>query len=457
MILPNVNPSRATFRKHRWLLAFALAIFTSLPLPILAQDALVATAETVEPPSLIPPEESSHPSAQINAPLPVAGDTTATASTVADAGIPRRFHYELRLSLRGAYDDNINLSQNNRIADFYTTIEPSIMLGFGDTTARQENYLRLDYIASLFLFADHTEDNALQHLVRLETQYRINRLTLNLSQVAQVIDGTEISTANTTGNFDQRVNLDVAGRTRFNVYTTHLNAAYDLTGKTFLSAGADYSATDYSTLISSDVVSGNFFFNYNYSPKLVVGLGGIVGYDRVDPPTPDQTFEQVNARLSYQVTGKIDLIASGGLEFRDFKGQGANQYVSPVFEVGLNYLPFDGTRLSVIANRRTLNSAVLAGQDYAATTFSASVQQRLFSRFSLILSAGYENADYFSAVSGGTSSRRDNYYFVEPVLAVRMTRFWTVGAYYQHRANNSSLDAFSFIDNQVGLRTSLGF
>jgi hypothetical protein len=145
------------------------------------------------------------------------------------------------------------------------------------------------------------------------------------------------------------------------------------------------------------------------------------------------------------------------VEFRNFKGQGRDQYVSPVFEIGLNYMPFDGTRLSLTTNRRTLNSAVLAGQDYAVTNFTINIQQRFLSRFYLAASAGYENSDYFSALAGGSSSRQDDYFFVEPSVAIRVTRFWTVGAYYLHRANNSSADAFTFHDNQVGLRTSLVF
>jgi len=436
----------------------AFAVLSAVPPQILAEETPVPATQPVEPPSLIPPEQSNQ-SAELYAPLPVAADATSTAvdSSRVDTGIPRRFHYELRFSMRGAYDDNINLSHDNRISDYYTTIEPSIMLGIGDTETRQENYLRLDYLASLFLFANHTEDNALQHVARVEGQYRINRLTLTLSQVVQVLDGADVSASNSTGGFDQRVNLDVAGRTRFNVYTTRLNAAYYLTGKTFLTLGGDYSATDYSTLISSDVISGNLFLNYNYSPKLVVGVGGTAGYNRVDAPNPDQTFEQANARLSYQITGKMDLVTSAGVEFRSFKGQGRDQYVSPVFEIGLNYLPFDGTKLSLTANRRTLNSAVLAGQDYAVTNITANIQQRLLARIYLAASVGYENSNYFSAIAGVTSNRQDDYYFVEPSIAVRMTRFWTVGAYYLHRANNSSDDAFTFHDNQVGLRTSLVF
>ena len=433
--------------------ACVMALFVALAFPLVAQDVLLAAADNVEPPLLVPADSVSSP--ETDAALPVS-DSTAENTSI-DTGIPRRFHYTFRLSVRSVYDDNINLTRDNRISDIYTSIEPAISLGFGDTVGRQENYVRLDYLASAFFFADHSENNALQHVMRLEGQYRVSRLTLTLSQIVQIMDGTDVQSFNSTGGFDQHVNLDVAGRTRFNLYTTHLNAAYYLTGKTFLSTGADYTRSDYSTLISSEVISGNLFLNYNYSPKLVVGAGGTAGYNRVDAPNPDQSFTQANARISYKITGKLDFLASGGVEFRDFKDGGRDQYVSPVFEMGLNYAPFDGTKLSLASNRRTLNSAVLTGQNYAITNLTFGVQQRFLQRFYLGLNVGYENADYFSTLASIGSTRDDDYYFVEPSIAVRVTRFWTVGAYYLHRQNTSSFDAFSFHDNQVGLRTSLTF
>ncbi len=435
---------------------FALSIFVS---GAFAQEALLATAETTEPNTTIAPEQSIDLTSDVNPPLPVASTDPAIESVPAnvDSGIPRRFHYQFRLAVRSVYDDNINLSQNMRISDFYTSIEPSVMVGFGDIDARAENYIRLDYLPAVFLFADHDENNSVQHVVRLDGQYRINRLTLNLSQLVQIMDGVDVQTQNSAGGLDQQVNLDVAGRTRFNIYTTHANLAYYVTGKTFLSSGADYTSTHYSSLISSEVFSANLFINYNYSDKIVLGVGGTAGADRVDAPNPDQTFEQANVRLSYQATGKIDFAASVGVEFRHFDDDMRDQYTSPVFEIGMNYVPFDGTKISVTANRRVLNSAVLANQNYVVTNFSVGVQQRLLQRFSLGVNAGYENSDYFSTVSNSGSARSDDYFFVQPSIAVRVTRFWTVGAYYLHRANNSSFDAFSFHDNQVGLRSSLEF
>lgn len=451
-----LHASRSFLAVALTVLAFAISSSRGF-----AQAPLLATTETAtEPSSSIAPEQSIDLTSDVNPPLPVASTDPATESvpaTSVDSGIPRRFHYQFHLSVRGVYDDNINLSNTNRISDFYTSIEPSVMAGFGDVEGRTENYIRLDYLPAIFIFADHDENNSVQHVVRLDGQYRINRLTLNLSQMVQIMDGVDVQAQNSAGGLDQQVNLDVAGRTRFNIYSTHLGAAYYLTGKTFLSSGADYTSTQYSSLISSEVLSANLFINYNYSEKIVVGLGGTFGANRVDDPNPDETFQQANVRVSYQATGKIDFAASAGAEFRQFDGNNRDQYISPVFEIGMNYVPFDGTKISVTANRRTLNSAVLASQDYVVTNLSVGVQQRLLQRFFLGVNAGYENSDYFSTVSNSGSTRGDDYFFVQPSIAVRVTRFWTVGAYYLHRANNSSLDAFSFHDNQVGLRSTLEF
>jgi len=427
-----------------------------------AQEAVrFAANETTDPGAAIAPEQSTDLTSELNPPLPVATNDSANPpapATLSSNGVPRRFHYELHLNIHSVYDDNINISQGVRESDVYTAIEPSITFGFGDLTSRDGNFLSVNYLASLFLFADHSENNALQHVFQGEAQYQANRLTLNLTQSVQILDGTDIRSLDSSGNFGQQVNLDVAGRTRFNIYTTHANAAYYLTGKTFLSVGGDYTVSDYeNNLISSSTISGNLFLNYNYGPKLVIGVGGTIGSNVVDSPTPDQTFEQVNARFIYQLTGKIDVHASAGIEFREFDDAGRDQHTSPVFDIELNYLPFDGTTISLTANRHTLNSAVLAGQDFVTTNFTVNVQQRMFDRVHLGLGVGYENSDYFSAVAGTSSNRTDNYFFVEPSITVRVTRFWSVGAYYLHRANDSSADVFGFHDNQVGLRTSLTF
>ena len=73
------------------------------------------------------------------------------------------------------------------------------------------------------------------------------------------------------------------------------------------------------------------------------------------------------------------------------------------------------------------------------------------------MDGGYENDSYFSAANGIDVSRVDDYYYIQSSVDANVTRYWTVGAYYLHREDSSSLDSFRFSDNQVGVRTSLTF
>jgi hypothetical protein len=434
-----------------FLASLLLCLTPALITPARAQDVVVANE--VEPALLVPADQSSNP------PLPAPNDYTdiRSASDASVLGVPRRFHFSLELIVRAVYDDNINVSQSDRVSDIYTSIQPALTLGVGDILDRQENYLRLDYAPSLFLFVDHSEDNALQHLIHLQGQHHFSRLTLTLSQDVQILDGANLDAASSAGPINNRINLDVSARTRVDIYGTRLGASYDLTGKLSLSSEIASSISDYHSLISSQVFSGNVFLNYALSPKLTFGLGGSGGFDVVDDPNPNQRFEQINGRLSYQVTGKVSLNASLGAEFRQFEGSDRGQNVSPVFDIGATYQPFDGTTLALSASRRTLNSAVLAAQDFANTSVTFTARQRLLRKVTLGLLAGFENSDYFSTTSAVDSTRTDNYYFVEPSLDVSVTRFWSVGAYYLHRRSDSSIESFSFYDNQFGLRTSLKF
>lgn len=393
-----------------------------------------------------PPSEGPNPSVEING-----GDDGISAT-------PHRFKYGVRLTIRGVYDDNINISHTNRMHGYYFAIEPGITIGYGDIVGREGNYIRLDYAPSIFLFADHDENNAVQHLIHLEGYHRFSRLALTLGQDIAILEGSDINLSASGSNTGQSANIDVGGRTKVNIFGTRLGWTYDLTGKTFLSGEFNNTVYDYqNSLISSDSLSGSLYINYNYSPKLAIGIGGVGGMNWVDSPTPDQTFEQANVRMTYQATGKISLNASAGLEVRQFGDNGASDHFSPVYELGATYQPFDGTSISLRGSRRTLNSAVFAGQDFAATNIVFGVRQRLLQRIYLGLTGGYENSDYFSAVQGVTANRHDNYYFVEPAVDVTITRFWTAGVYYLHRENDSNFANFSFDDNQVGVRTSLTF
>jgi hypothetical protein len=411
-------------------------------------------------PTPIPEAELSGVDA--SAPLPEAegapartnGDQPITETGNAIAETPRRFHYALSVVVREVYDDDINISPVNRIGDFYTSFEPTIRFSLGDIEGEGYNYLRVVYAPSYVLYADHSNADALQQVFHLEGQRNFGKLSATLSQDIQILNGTDLrSLTDTTG---RQANIDAGRRTRENVYTTKIAASYDLSSKTFLSGGADYSRSDYQSLISSQTISGNLFLNYNYSPKLVIGLGTTGGYDETDSSVPSQYFEQVNLRVSYHPSEKLSFAATGGFEFRE-SDTGSQGTHTPVFDLSASYQPFDGTRISVQGSRHTENSAVIAGGDYTSTTIGLSLQQRFFQRFFISLQGGFQNAEYFTLLNGVDANRSDDYYYFQAGLDTSITRFWNIGVYYLHREDSSSLASNSFSDNQIGFRTSLTF
>src|SRR5207237_1388619 len=128
--------------------------------------AAVGTAATSAPSSAPVDEMSAESSVPILTP---AADSNLYSSNDLRNEVsaePRRFQYGFKVTVRGVYDDNINISQTNRVSDYYFSIEPVLTLGLGDITGAGDNYIRLDYSPALFLFADHSEDDAVQHLIR---------------------------------------------------------------------------------------------------------------------------------------------------------------------------------------------------------------------------------------------------------------------------------------------------
>ena len=416
------------------------------PLPSSGNDAITQTDAA--------PAQSTTPLSGLDSRNLALGGETVSSSEL-HGGEARRFHYRLQLTIRGVYDDNIFISNTNRVSDYYFAIEPMLTVGFGDIEGRNENYLRLDYMPSIILFVDHSNEDAVNHLILLEGQYRFNRLTLTLSQEVAILDSANLnSILDTTGLF---ANLDVSARTRLNLYFTRLRANYELTAKLFLTGEFDASIYDYrDDFINSQIISTGLYINYIVTPKLTLGVGGTFGWDFVDDPSVDQTFEQANFRINYQVTGKLGLSASAGVEFRQFNDD-RGDYVSPVFELGAIYHPFDGTTITLAAGRRILNSGFFPDQDFATTYVVGRIQQRLLRRVYLGLGFGYENSDYFGTTSGVNATRNDDYWFVEPSVDVLITRWLSVGAYYLHREDNSNIDFFSFDDNQVGVRATFRF
>ena len=376
-----------------------------------------------------------------------AGDTVYSAE-------PRHFHYVLRLTVRGVWDDNIFLTHTNKVSDYYFAIEPSITIGWGDMEGRSSSYLRLDYMPSAILFVDHSDQDAFNQYIHLEGGYSSGRWTFSLAEDIAILESANLNSFyDTTGLW---ANTDASAPTRVNIFYTRARADYQLTGKMWLQAEFDSPTYFYPSNISDYTVAGGLYLYYNVRPKLSLGIGGTFGYTWVDSPSTNQTFEQINLRLNYEVTGKLSLYASAGVEFRQFDGN-RDTYDSPVFEVGALYHPFSGSYISLSAGRRIYPSGYATDQDFGATYVAARFQQRLLHRFYLGLGVGYEHSNYFSTDRDVNAIRDDDYWFIEPSVDVAITRWLSAGVYYLHREDSSNDDFFSWEDNQVGVRATVRF
>src|SRR5437016_5173140 len=247
-----------------------------------AEESATAAPSEVDPPVLTTAIEEPLPKpvddVALNGPPPVESYALPPAPSEGGKGIygagaaitsaPKRFQWGVRLTIRGVYDDNILLSHFDRISDWYVAFEPAIAIGYGDSiVGRNGNYIRLDYAPSIFVYADHSDDDSIQHLIRLEGQYRLGRLTLGLSQDVQILHGSHLDTSTLDASAISvagSINAGVNGRTHVDIYRTNVGASYDLSDKTFLSSEFHYIVNDFNTLISSDEVYGNLFFNYKY-------------------------------------------------------------------------------------------------------------------------------------------------------------------------------------------------
>jgi hypothetical protein len=427
----------------RLLLACLLVLALSSALPG------TANGQTMQPTNLAAPAPASEQ------PEPAPSSSSGQPGPAVSESV-RRLQYTLSLNVGEIYDNNITLAPTNEMDDAYTRIAPAISVGFGDTLGRAENFFELNYQAAILLFVKETQFNDVNHVGHLAGQYHFSRLTIGASQDIELVQTGDSQLPGLGGTFVNGVNLDTGGRRKIDTYTSHATASYDLTGKMFLSSGADYAIVNYpSGFNDSKRLTGNLFLNYNYSERIVVGFGGTGGRDFLQQGIGDETSEQANVRASYTLTGKLTASGSAGVEFRQYDS-GSGDSVSPVFDLTMSYTPGDSTSFSLQASRRTLNSAGLVGQDYNSTQVQLSVQQRMLQRIFFSVTGGYQNLDYVNAPAG-TPARQDNYYFVQPAMDVRITRFWFAGVFFGYRNNDSNVFTSEFRDEQAGVHTTLRF
>jgi Putative beta-barrel porin 2 len=410
-------------------------------------------AGTTRQPEPIAPAQA--PVAPAEGPIAPAGET-AVADQAMIPPEPARKLWRITpiLSAGVVYDDNIFLENTNRVADVIWTISFGLAFELGDFRGGSENYVTAQWVGMPSFYTDNPNENAFNQAGFLLAQYRWTKL------VAQVRSGFGISRQ---GN--REVNTITTTQTFYNAlrfqYDYSDKTSFDLQFRQASSRDSDASTSSGPIADSGETTNNEYEtkagMNYQIFPKTNMGLE-VVGGISDQASSPLQYYQQARVRLLYVATGKLNVKFSGGVEAREF--QGIDQIkISPIFSLGIDYRPFDGTTISVVGYRTVSPATSITGQDVTATGFNISATQRILQKFIAGTSFGYEN-DVYSANSGVTTTqtnRVDNYLYMRLRLSYSFVRWCSANVFYEHRRTNSSQTISSFYDNRIGMEIAAEF
>lgn len=189
------------------------------------------------------------------------------------------------------------------------------------------------------------------------------------------------------------------------------------------------------------------WLNYRLSDKTSIGAGAGAGYTDYDQG-PDTTYEQFQGRFDWRIGTKLNFTANGGVEIRQFKGIADSQsQVNPLFGITGRYQLFEATSFSVSANE-SVSASLFQSPLSKSTSFSASIGQRLLKHLQLTISGGHQTTEYQSAGRSTLPDRTDDTTFFSTSLGSTFLKKGTVSVSYQHSANASTGEGFSYNSNQ---------
>jgi hypothetical protein len=394
--------------------------------------------------------------------VPVSANAApATPSLTSDAGASESdWKFVGRLMLQAAYDDNITIRPINAIDDYVFHVAPSLAFGLGNfrtaiapyagiphlmARTGEEDLPRRDYAFASYtpdavFFKDHSDENDVNHDVRLAA--RQERETWNAHSELRFQRITD-------------ADLDFGRRVRQTYYTANAAGERALSGKTWGGLGVRAYRAEYAGGDASTDVRGNGYFDYQIAPKTRVGIGVAAGYLFVGNGA-DQTYQQPFLRVAYQPTAKLSLAALAGEEYRQYDGTNPNRSRF-IYGLGTNYEVAESTNFSLEARRDTQSSAQYSGENIVADYYRAGIRQRVLQRIYVSLSGGFVRNKYEQNAAAAPLNRRDDFTFVRAGSSFDFTRRGSIELSYEHRENDSTLRPFEFDQNVVSLAASFLF
>jgi len=324
------------------------------------------------------------------------------------------------MSLGTYYDGNIFLKSDGGNSDLIARFAPGLTLTLGNDESIF--YLMADYTVGLNYYIEHANESTADQDFRSQFQWSLPKTVI----------GVNLDVSSDTGP-----DVDVSDRVRRTLYFGGATMTHTISDKTSWELSGDYTRSEFAGLITSSQYEGNLFYDYEYSPKTQLGLGGGAGYLST-AGAPGQVFEQANFRTTYRATGKLTLIGQAGLDVRQLRGMGGGDSLTPIFVLEGAWTPREGTEFALTGQRSIYASAILNDQNYTATSIDVSVRQRITDVVDVSLAVGYVNSDYTATTTTVNATREDNYYYIRPAVEWKALSWLGVGIFYEYSEDDST-------------------
>jgi hypothetical protein len=263
--------------------------------------------------------------------------------------------------------------------------------------------------------------------------------------------------------------IETAGQTEQDTYSTAFNGVYQFNDRLSMNIGLNQTFNIYGQTSSTNLLVGLVnsrtwstmnWLNDQFWPRFSAGFGLGLGYNQ-QQNSPDSTFQQYQLQMSWRATDKISFQLNGGLEDQEYLSGNAGSLLTPIFGGGVQYQPFDLTKINVSANR-TVSTSAYQNQNVESTSITGDFNQRLFGGLYADLTGGFSTARYIAtATAVGGPSRSDDIYSFNARLSCPFPKRGTVSIFYQFSETSSTqsgfapgASAFSYSSHQVGFDIS---
>ncbi|HKW30131.1 MAG TPA: hypothetical protein VJT54_12405 [Verrucomicrobiae bacterium] len=331
------------------------------------------------------------------------------------------------------YANGILAAQGQPVNTVIQQISPGVRLDVGD-------YWILDYTPTWMVYSSRSFQNTLNQNAKLTGGASFGSWVLGLSQSYTKSAVPQVETATQTHQEN---------------YATALNGTYTINSKMSLDLAVDQNFSFADQFQSYREWSTLEWLNYQFWPRFNAALGVGLGYDDVETG-PNMLFEQYQARVQWRATDKISFKLNGGLEDRQFLNSSTSDALNPVFGGGIQYQPFEHTKISLDAER-TVAVSELQNEVTESVGVNGDVNQRLLGRLFLDLGGGYQNLKYVISANGLPSNRTDDYYYFNTRLSTSFLKRGTVAIFYQISSDSSSASGFGFTSHQVGFEVGFAY